>query len=125
MELDMPGNGVRNDDAVGMAIGTSQHYVWLKGVATALLLLNLIDGVFTLFWVHTGLAEEGNILLQDLVYGDALLFMGIKLTLVSLGAIYLWINRNHPLAVCALFLSFLAYYVVLLYHLHYGSLVLL
>ncbi len=121
----MASDVVRETDTIWMPIGTSQHFVWLKGVAKALLVLNLIDGVFTLFWVYSGLAEESNILLRDLVYSDALLFMGVKLTLVSLGAIYLWMNRNHPLAVCAMFFSFFAYYLVLLHHLHYGSRMLL
>lgn len=106
-------------------IGTSQHFRWLQGIIKWLLVLNLLDGVFTLVWVQYFYAEEFNVMLRDLAHGDLVLFMVVKLTLVSLGALFLWRNREHPLAVVSIFLAFLAYYLVLLYHLQYTTLVLL
>jgi hypothetical protein len=114
---------MRNDSV--SAIGTSEHYRWLYGIAQWLLVLNLLDGIFTLVWVQYFYAEESNVMLRDLAHGDMVLFMGVKLTLVSLGTLYLWRNRNHPLAVVSIFLAFFAYYLVLLYHLQYTTLVLL
>ena len=80
-------------------IGTSQHFRWLHGIVQWLVVLNLLDGVFTLVWVQYFYADEYNVMLRDLARGDMVLFMAVKLTLVSLGALFLWRNRNHPLAV--------------------------
>jgi hypothetical protein len=106
-------------------IGTSEHFRWLQGIIKWILVLNLLDGVLTLVWVQYFYAEEFNVMLRDLAHGDLVLFMVVKLTLVSLGALFLWRNREHPLAVVSIFLAFLAYYLVLLYHLQYTTLVLL
>lgn len=107
------------------AIGTKQHFRWLYGIVRWLVVLNLLDGLFTIVWVKYFYADEYNVMLRDLARGDQVLFMVVKLTLVSLGVVYLWRNRNHPLAVVAIFLAFLAYYLVLLYHLQYTTRVLL
>lgn len=107
------------------AIGTVQHFRWLYGIVRWLVVLNLLDGIFTIIWVQYFYADEYNVMLRDLAQGDHVLFMAVKLTLVSLGAIYLWRNRSHPLAVVAIFTAFLAYYLVLLYHLQYTTLLLL
>jgi hypothetical protein len=87
-----------------------------------LLVLNLIDAVLTLFWVRAGLAREANSLLRDLVNDHAVTFVVVKLGLVSLGSWFLWSRRNHAIAVVSIFISFLAYYLILLYHLQYTSL---
>jgi hypothetical protein len=97
-------------------IGTRQHYRWLLGIAKAVLLLNLLDALFTLYWVYSGLAREANPLLDDLLR-HPVLFMAVKLTLVSGGSWLLWIHRNKPLAVIAVFIAFLTYYFILLVHL--------
>lgn len=103
------------------AIGTAEHFRWLDGILKSLLILNLLDAVFTLTWVRTGLAEEANAFLRDLVNEQALAFVLAKLGLVSLGALLLWRRRNHPLSVIAIFMAFLAYYLVLLQHLEFSS----
>lgn len=107
------------------AIGTAQHFRWLYGIVQWLVVLNLLDGIFTIIWVQYFYADEYNVMLRDLALGDRVLFMTVKLTLVSLGSVYLWRNRNHPLAVVSIFAAFLAYYLVLLYHLQYTMLLLL
>jgi len=107
------------------AIGTSQHFRWLYGIVQWLVVLNLLDGIFTIVWVRYFYADEYNVMMRDLALGDQVLFMVVKLTLVSLGALYLWRNRSHPLAVVAIFLAFLVYYLILLYHLQYTTLLLL
>lgn len=104
-----------------MAIGAPEHYGWLYGIAKWLLVLNLLDGVFTLVWVEHFGAREWNVLMSDLAHGSPLLFMLAKLTLVSLGTLFLWRNRSNRLAVVALFGAFFSYYLVLLFHLRYSS----
>lgn len=107
--------------ATGLAIGTSEHYRWLYGITQSLLVLNLLDGVFTLLWVQLFGAEEANIFLSDLVEGHAVGFMLVKLTLVSLGTVFLWRRRDNPLAVIAIFVAFFSYYEVFLFHLRHSA----
>lgn len=104
-----------------ISIGTMEHFQWLYGIAKALLVLNLLDGIFTLIWVEHFGASERNFMLVDLVQNSAVLFMLTKLTLVSLGTLFLWRNRNNALAVTCLFFAFFSYYLVLLFHLQYSS----
>ena len=107
----------------GLAVGTSEHFEWLYGIAKWLLVLNLLDGIFTLVWIEHYGAAELNIMMRDLVETSPLLFMLAKLTLVSLGTAFLWRNRSNWLAVVSLFLAFFSYYLVLLVHLGYSSVV--
>ena len=95
---------------------------WLNGIVIAVIFLNLADAVFTLVWVRAGLAKEANILLKSLVEEHAVAFVAVKFTLVALGSYVLWKYRSHPLAVIGLFSIFLAYYILLLYHLRHSSL---
>ena len=64
--------------------------------------LALVIGVFARF--------KGNglwsVMLRDLAHGKMVLFIVVKLALVSLGSLFLWRNRNHPFAVVAIFLAF-------------------
>ncbi|MGD2123668.1 MAG: DUF5658 family protein [Gemmatimonadota bacterium] len=105
----------------GLVIGTPEHFRWLYSIAKWVLLLNLLDGVFTLIWVEHFGATEKNIMMSDLVHSSALMFMLVKLTLVSLGVLFLWRNRSNPLAVICLFVSFFTYYLVLLFHIQYSA----
>ena len=106
----------------GLRIGTSQQIRWLGGIVKTVLVLNLLDAVFTLVWVRAGLAREANALMRDLVNENAVLFVVVKLGLVSLGSLVLWQRRTHAAAVVAIFVVFLVYYLILLYHLQYSSL---
>jgi hypothetical protein len=102
-----------------LSIGTPAHYAWLEGLVRALLVLNLLDAVFTLLWVHLGVAREANPLLRDLVKGHPLAFVGVKLALVGLGSLLLWWKRHRPLAVISIFVAFFCYYALLLMHVRY------
>ena len=109
----------------GLAIGTGRHFEWLYGIAKWILVLNLADGIFTMVWVEYYEAREMNLLMSDLVHSNGLSFMLVKLTLVSLGTLFLWRNRSNALAVISLFIAFFSYYWVLLVHLEYSSVVFL
>jgi hypothetical protein len=102
-------------------VGTPRQFRWLNGIVKTVLVLNLLDALFTLLWVRAGLAHEANALMRDLVNEHAVLFVVTKLGLVSLGSLVLWRRRTHAVAVVAIFSAFLAYYLVLLYHLQYSS----
>lgn len=46
-----------------LSIGNVQQFQWLDGIIKTVIVLNLIDALFTLFWAHAGLAKEANIVL--------------------------------------------------------------
>jgi len=97
---------------------------FVGGLVKAVLVMNLLDALFTLAWVRSGLASEANLLLRDLVHEHDLGFVAFKLAVVSAGSGLLWYFRQHRAAVVGIFAAFLAYYWVLLYHLQFfGALV--
>ena len=95
----------------------------LSWVVQAVVVLNLLDAVLTLVWVNTGVAVEANALLSDSVETNAVAFMAVKLSLVSLGVLLLWRQRERKLAVAGLVIAFVAYNSLLLYHLGIAALV--
>ena len=103
------------------SVGTRQHFRWLHGIVKAVLVLNLVDAVFTLAWVHFGLAREANTLIDELVNEHTVAFVLVKMALVGLGSWLLWLHRTRPAAVIGIFTVFLAYYLVVLYHLRYAG----
>jgi hypothetical protein len=104
-----------------LVLGTPQHYHWLHGIVKTVLVLNLLDAIFTLVWVQNGLAREANLLIDRLMEGYGLAFIAVKLGLVGMGSWLLWQRREHPTAVVAIFIAFVAYYLVLLYHVQYAA----
>ena len=103
----------------GTSVNDPGEATWrgLSLVVQAVVVLNLLDAVLTLFWVNTGIATEANVLLAELVESNAVLFMAVKLALVSAGMWLLWRHRERPLAVFGMLLAFLTYNTLLLYHL--------
>ena len=99
------------------AAAPAERFPWLDHLVRAVLVLNLLDAVFTLVWVRAGMAEEWNALMRDLAHGQAIFFVLTKIALVGLGCLFLWGRRTHPWAVIAIFVAFAAYYLVLLVHL--------
>jgi hypothetical protein len=110
-------------DVPHLVVGTRDQFKWLYGVIEAIVILNLLDAVLTIFWVHTGIAREANPLLQPLVHNHVLLFIAIKIALGSLGTWLLWEHRHRAFVVIGTFSVFMAYYAVLLQHLRIASFV--
>jgi uncharacterized membrane protein len=110
-----------SDDPRSLSVGTAEHFGWLQGMVKAVLVLNLLDALFTLVWVRSGLAREANPLIDQLVEEQAVGFVIVKLGLVGLGSWLLWHRRERPAAVIAIVAAFLAYYLILLYHIQYAS----
>ncbi len=119
------GTDVTETDRAGsrwrIPVGTPEQFRWLHGIVKAVLVLNVIDAILTLVWVRAGLAIEANTLIDELVDENALAFVSVKVGLVALGSWVLWRRRQHPFAVVGIFVVFLAYYGILLYHLRYAS----
>ena len=102
-------------------IGSEREFRWLRLIVMLIIFLNVLDAIFTLYWINTGLAKEANVLLRNLVENHPLIFVVVKFTLVLAGTYILWRNRNNQYAVTGLFLAFLVYYALLLYHIGYFS----
>ena len=93
----------------------------ISSMVKAILVLNLIDAILTMYWVKHGLAQEMNPLLANTVLNFPIVFVLIKLSLVGLGVCVLWRNRSNQLAIGAICLALAAYYGLFLYHISFIS----
>lgn len=85
----------------------------------AIVVFNLLDALLTLVWIRTGCALEANLLMKDLAENRPVLFVAVKLLLVSLGCLLLWRYQRLPTALAGMFVVFLALYAVLVLHFTY------
>jgi len=104
-----------------LPLGTPEQFRWLQGIVKTVLVLNLLDAIFTLVWVRWGFAREANLMIDRLVERHAVVFIAVKLGLVGMGSWLLWQRRHHATAVIAIFIAFMTYYLVLLYHVQYAA----
>ena len=100
-----------------MSIRTAISKSGILGVAAAaLLVLNLLDAMFTIGFIQLGAAEEANPLMALPMADGPLAFMLIKLSLVSLGVTLLWRLQRHRGAVIALCSGATVYAALVAYH---------
>lgn len=92
-----------------------------SGPAISLLVLNLLDALFTLWWLQLGLADELNPLMRCLYDASPLLFVAVKLVGVGLGLLLLCRHRHNRLAKIALWAGNLLYAGVVVYHLAFAA----
>jgi cytochrome bd-type quinol oxidase subunit 2 len=90
---------------------------WLPVLAALVVVLNLVDAVFTLVYTHGGVAVESNPLMRGVLESHPVLFMAAKLALVSLGVLLLWRLRHRGAAVVGLVATSTTYVGLVLYHL--------
>jgi hypothetical protein len=93
------------------------HPKMLERCASAVLVLNLLDAILTLFVVTARLAVEANPLMETALSQSPLAFMAVKLSLVSLGILFLYRMRQHRFAAIAILGSLVVYGSVVVYHL--------
>jgi Domain of unknown function (DUF5658) len=93
------------------------------GLCAAILLLNLMDALFTLMFLQSGLAEEANPLM-DLVYRiSPTAFVLLKLAMVQAGILILHYHRRVPIAqhalhgVAAVYVAIVGYHFAFVAHL--------
>lgn len=60
--------------------------------------LNFLDAVFTIYWVHNGVASEGNYLMASLIEIGYIPFLIVKLSVGAIAAVVLWHWGNLRLA---------------------------
>jgi hypothetical protein len=90
---------------------------WILVAAGTVLILNLVDAVFTLLYTGAGLATEGNPLMDQVLSHSPVGFMAIKIALVSCGVMLLWRLRQRRAAVVGMVASAMAYCSLFVYHL--------
>ena len=66
-------------------IGTTQHFRWLRGLVSTILVLNGVDAVLTTVWLSAGAATEANPFMSVMLSWGFVPFVGGKIALVSLG----------------------------------------
>ena len=111
---------IKEESAISR-LGSPEHFKWLQGIVKFILVLNLFDAIFTIFWFYAGLAREKNPLLSELLLDYPVIFAIVKFMLVSLGSALLWRYRYRPSAIIAIFVAFMAYYALLIYHIQFFS----
>ena len=93
------------------------RFQWLAGITAWVYILSVLDGIMTIIWVLGDFAEEANPLMGMLIARDPVIFMAVKILLVSLGITLLWRLRARPLAVFGIFVCFIVYCSIMLHHL--------
>ena len=89
----------------------------LSMAAYAVIILNLVDAMFTLVYIKMGMATEGNPLMGQALSHSPVGFMACKLALVSGGVLLLWRLRHRKSAMTGLFATTAAYTCLFAYHL--------
>lgn len=90
---------------------------WLLRIASAVVVLNLLDAIFTLLYTSGHLASEGNPLMDTALAVSPVLFMVTKLSLVSLCVFMLWRYGHRSSAMLGLVASTVMYVILIGYHL--------
>ena len=98
---------------MGKNLIKESHYFLL---ASALIVMNLIDAVFTLGFVELGAATEANPIMEILLSCGPVMFVIGKMGLVSLGVMLLWRLRHMKVALAGLVATTSVYGVLCLYH---------
>jgi len=83
---------------------------------SAVIVMNVLDGLLTVFWVSTNMAVEANPLMEHVLNIHPALFMSVKIALVYLGAFILLRHSERIIANLSVVIAFCAYWMVLLYH---------
>jgi hypothetical protein len=90
---------------------------WLLRFASAIVILNLADALFTILYTTSGLAREGNPFMETVLTAGPVLFVLTKVMLVTVAVLFLWRYRHRSSVVLGLLGSTAVYVVVIGYHL--------
>lgn len=88
----------------------------VRWAACIVIVLNMLDAVWTLTFIRIGAADEGNPLMDQALSHGPLLFMLAKLSLVSLSVLLLWRLRHRRAATVGLFSAAMTYVLICGYH---------
>ncbi len=88
----------------------------LTWVAGLVIVLNLLDALWTITFLEAGVAAEANPLMDSALTHGPVGFMAAKLALVSLSVLLLWRLRHRRSAALALWSGAMTYSVIVAYH---------
>jgi Domain of unknown function (DUF5658) len=98
------------------SVSANRHNpVWVAAIL--LIALNILDALFTLIYVDSGVATEANPVMRALLAVGPSAFLLAKISVVSASVYLLWRYRHHRLAVVGLFGGAAAYTLLVAYHL--------
>ena len=86
-----------------------------------ILLLNGVDAVFTVLWIQIGRASEANPLLAGLAHSSPVVFVAVKILLVSLGVTLCIRHLSRTSAAVAILFCAAVYSAVCIYHVTFMS----
>ena len=89
----------------------------LAWLSSAVVILNLLDAVFTMIYTNAGYAAEANPLMSVALASTPVVFVLAKLSLVSLGVLLLWRVRHRTFAAVGIAASAATYALIVAYHL--------
>jgi len=90
---------------------------YMSPASVALLVLNLMDGLFTLTFLQLDVAEELNPLMREAYEFSPMLFMVAKLIIVNAGLTLLCLHRAMRASVLAIRAGAVIYAIITVYHL--------
>ena len=90
---------------------------YISPASVALLVLNLFDGLFTLFFLQLAVAEELNPLMRAAYEGSPMIFMGSKMVVVNAGLLLLCLHRKMKASRMAIRAGAVVYAAINAYHL--------
>jgi hypothetical protein len=90
---------------------------WFRIVIGSVFVMNVLDGLLTLVWKFSLIAEEANPLMAGLIAFNPVLFIITKMALVYLGLTLLWRYRHTQLALLGGGLGFVCYASIIVVHL--------
>ncbi|WP_164013660.1 DUF5658 family protein [Pyxidicoccus trucidator] len=99
------------------AAWSSNASFYLSPASVALLVLNLLDGLFTLLFLQLGVAEELNPLMRVAYEQSPLFFMFSKLVIVNAGLWLLCLHRRLRASRIAIRAGAVVYAIIVVYHL--------
>ena len=90
----------------------------LELIALLILIMNFIDGLSTLYLVNTQIATESNPLMAFLMNTHPLLFIAIKILLVTICTAVLIKYKDYKLSKIGLWIGFAVYLFIICWHLY-------
>jgi hypothetical protein len=95
----------------------SKASFYVSPASVALLILNLLDGLFTLLFLQLGVAEELNPIMRLAYEQSPLFFMFSKLVIVNAGLWLLCLHRRLRASRIAIRAGAVVYSIIVVYHL--------
>lgn len=93
-----------------------ERFIWFTRFLGALVIMNALDGAFTLFWILTNRAVEANPIMALALSVHPAMFMVVKMALVNMGAVLLLKFCYKSLASISLAVALCTYWLIILYH---------